>query len=73
MPTLTYTFNLPEDQSDADLHANAQTLHSATWAFQNYLRSLDKYQDEKVEEMSARELLDEVIAQFHEEFENLLD
>lgn len=73
MPTLTYTFNLPEEQPDAERYAKSEQLHSAAWEYMNYLRGLDKYQDEKVEKMSARELLDGIIAQFYEEFENLLD
>lgn len=58
------SFELPEEQGEFDLASNALALSSVITEYDNYLRSMFKYQDEtQISIEFARKTLWEIVAQ----------
>jgi len=67
--SLTYTFDLPEDNEEYAILYNANSVHAGVCSFAEYLRERYKYEDLTAEQ---RVIVDEIRAQFRDEFECLL-
>ena len=62
--TLTYEFNLPEDQHEFDLQTRASAMYSALWQISERLRSELKHAETPMNPEQFREYFWEVVRDY---------
>lgn len=61
MPTLTLTFTLPEEQSEADLTLRSAAAHEALWQIDEYCRTILKHGEPSAEVAAILEAIRKAI------------
>ena len=71
MATVTLSFS-PEEENEAAIATRATEYYLALCEFAQYLRELRKYHDDRIESMTAPELLTEISEKFYTSYQDQL-